>query len=157
MEQTIAATHARIHFGEVLRKVAKGGHRIIVERAGRPQAVILSIIEYQQAALSLPIFPCGQATLHRRALGLVGSLALPAVCDAHYLALAKALDAEFWTADRRLVRAVRETLPWVRAPRGGFEQEELPLNWGAGFAGGIGVGFAMDVTEILFVELGRAL
>ena len=41
MEQTMTATHARIHFGEVLRRVAKGGHRIIVERAGRPQAVIL--------------------------------------------------------------------------------------------------------------------
>lgn len=48
MEQTMTATHARIHFGEVLRKVAKGEHRIIVERAGRPQAVILSITEYQQ-------------------------------------------------------------------------------------------------------------
>jgi len=48
MEQTMTATHARIHFGEVLRKVAKGGHRIIVERAGRPQAVMLSVSEYER-------------------------------------------------------------------------------------------------------------
>jgi len=116
-EQTMTATHARIHFGQVLPKVAKGGHRIIVERAGRPQALILSIPEYQQAALSLPISLHGQATLHRRALRLAGSLALPAICDAHHLALAEALDAGFWTADRRLVRAVRETLPWVHLPR----------------------------------------
>ncbi len=31
------------------------------------------------------------------------------------------------------------------------------MNWGAGFACGIGVGFALDVTEILFVKIGRAL
>ncbi len=116
MEQTMTATHARIHFGQVLPKVAKGGHRIIVERAGRPQALIISIPEYQQAALSLPISLHGQATLHRRALRLAGSLALPAICDAHHLALAEVLDAEFWTADRRLVHAVCETLPWVHLP-----------------------------------------
>ena len=69
----------------------------------------------QQAALSLPISLHGQATLHRRALGLAGGLVLPATYDAHYLALAEALDAEFWTADKRLVHAVRETLPWVHA------------------------------------------
>ena len=33
--------------------------------------------------------------------------------DAHYLALAQRLGAEFWTADRRLVQAVQATLPWV--------------------------------------------
>ena len=32
---------------------------------------------------------------------------------AHYLALAKRFDAEFWTADRRLVRAVQDELSWV--------------------------------------------
>ena len=48
MEQTITATDARIHFGRVLRQVAKGGQRIIIERAGRPKAVILSIAEYER-------------------------------------------------------------------------------------------------------------
>ena len=48
MEQTMTATHARIHFGEVLPKVAKGGHRIIVERAGWPQAVMLSVSECER-------------------------------------------------------------------------------------------------------------
>ncbi|MBC8254446.1 MAG: hypothetical protein H8E35_10460 [Ardenticatenia bacterium] len=41
VEQTMTAIHARIPFGEVLPKVAKGGHGTIVERAGRPQAVML--------------------------------------------------------------------------------------------------------------------
>jgi len=30
------------------------------------------------------------------------------------------------------------------------------MNWGVGSASGIGVGFALDVTEILFAENGRA-
>ncbi len=48
VEQTMTATHARIHFGEALPKVAKGGHRIIVARAGRPQASILSVSEHER-------------------------------------------------------------------------------------------------------------
>jgi prevent-host-death family protein len=48
VEQTITATHARIHFGQVLPKVAKGRHGIIVERAGRPKAVMLSVSEYER-------------------------------------------------------------------------------------------------------------
>jgi prevent-host-death family protein len=47
MEQTMTATAARIRFGEVLRRVAEGGQRIIVERAGQPQAVIISVAEYE--------------------------------------------------------------------------------------------------------------
>ncbi len=34
--------------------------------------------------------------------------------DAHYLALAARLGAEFWTADQRLVNTVQSALPWVR-------------------------------------------
>lgn len=37
-----------------------------------------------------------------------------ATYDAHYLALADQLGAEFWTTDRKLVRAVQPSLPWVR-------------------------------------------
>jgi len=47
MERTMTATNARIHFGEVLRQVAQG-KRIIVKRTGRPQAVILSPLEYER-------------------------------------------------------------------------------------------------------------
>ena len=52
--------------------------------------------------------------LHPRALELAGKLGLAAAYDAHYLALAERLGAEFWTADRRLQQAVGATLPWVR-------------------------------------------
>ena len=48
MEQTMTAPHARIHFGEVLRWVAKGGHRIVLQRAARSQTSILFVSEYER-------------------------------------------------------------------------------------------------------------
>lgn len=36
------------------------------------------------------------------------------VYDATYLALAEFVGCEFWTADRRLVAGVRDSLPFVR-------------------------------------------
>lgn len=74
-----------------------------------------------EAALALPVRLYGHGDgqhpleLHRRALGLAQRLSLPAAYDAHYLALADWLGAEFWTADRRLVRAVGGELGWVHA------------------------------------------
>jgi predicted nucleic acid-binding protein len=67
-----------------------------------------------KAAFSLPLHLYGKAALHQRALDLAERFSLPAAYDAHYLALAEQLGAEFWTADRKLVRAVQSTLPWVR-------------------------------------------
>jgi predicted nucleic acid-binding protein len=67
-----------------------------------------------KAAFSLPLHLYGEAALHQRALDLAERFSLPAAYDAHYLALAEQLGAEFWTADRKLVRAVQSTLPWVR-------------------------------------------
>jgi prevent-host-death family protein len=54
MERRIAATEARIHFGKVLREVAEEGYRIIVERSGEPQAVILSVADYERLKTGQP-------------------------------------------------------------------------------------------------------
>lgn len=51
--------------------------------------------------------------LHRQALLLARRLSLPAAYDAHYLALAERLGAEFWTADQKLVQATGNVFPWV--------------------------------------------
>lgn len=64
-------------------------------------------------ALSLDIQLYGDFALHQRAIELARQFNLPAAYDAHYLALAERLDAEFWTCDRRLVQAVRSTYDWV--------------------------------------------
>ncbi|MEA3377918.1 MAG: type II toxin-antitoxin system VapC family toxin [Chloroflexota bacterium] len=66
-----------------------------------------------RAALALPIRLYGEPELHARALDLAQRLSLSAAYDAHYLALADWLGAEFWTADRRLARTVQDELPWV--------------------------------------------
>jgi predicted nucleic acid-binding protein len=63
--------------------------------------------------LRLGLHIYGDAELHRRALQLAEALSLPAAYDAHYLALAERVGAEFWTTDRRLANKVREALPWV--------------------------------------------
>ncbi len=65
-------------------------------------------------ALRLDIELIGDNELHRRALQLARTFAFPAAYDAHYLALAERLNAEFWTADARLTHAVQNRLPWVR-------------------------------------------
>jgi len=54
MERRMTATEARIHFGEVMRRVVEQGEQVIVERDGRPQVVILSITEFEQLKESQP-------------------------------------------------------------------------------------------------------
>lgn len=65
------------------------------------------------AMLELPIMLRDTESIHYRALWLATRFNLSATYDAHYLALAEELDCEFWTADRRLARAVRDELDWV--------------------------------------------
>lgn len=48
MERKMTATDTRIHFGEVMRRVVEQGEEIIVERAGLPQVVILSVDTYER-------------------------------------------------------------------------------------------------------------
>jgi predicted nucleic acid-binding protein len=67
-----------------------------------------------EAALALPVELHGDASLHERALEMATELGLAAAYDAHYLALAERLRAEFWTADGKLVRAVGARFDWVR-------------------------------------------
>lgn len=48
MTETMSATDARINFGKVMRLAAEKGQPIVVEKAGKPQVVILSIERYEQ-------------------------------------------------------------------------------------------------------------
>ena len=64
--------------------------------------------------LALDISPVIPPSLHQRAWDLANRLELPAAYDAHYLALAENLGCEFWTADLRLHRSVKDRLAWVR-------------------------------------------
>ena len=66
-----------------------------------------------EAALALPVKLYGTKNLHRRAVDMAVGYGLKATYDAHYLALAEQLEAEFWTGDRRLARSVQAHLEWV--------------------------------------------
>jgi predicted nucleic acid-binding protein len=66
-----------------------------------------------EAALALPLDLHGEDNLHQHAVDLARRFLLPAAYDAHYLALAERLGAEFWTADGPLARTVQPAFPWV--------------------------------------------
>jgi predicted nucleic acid-binding protein len=91
-------------------EVANALHRYVVHGVLLPDEAAAAL----DVALDLGITWFGDADLHRRALEIAGEHALPAVDDAHYLALAERLRAELWTADRRLCQAVGAAMPWVR-------------------------------------------
>jgi prevent-host-death family protein len=48
MSQVMKATEVRVHFGEVMRRVSKGGSPIIVERAGQPLVAIISLTDHDR-------------------------------------------------------------------------------------------------------------
>ena len=83
------------------------------------QADLLSIEEMEgalQDALHLGIVLYGNSQipqLHEMAINLAKTLKLSAAYDAHYLALSKLLNAEFYTADKRLYNSVKLSLNWV--------------------------------------------
>jgi predicted nucleic acid-binding protein len=68
---------------------------------------------FLRMACSLPLDLLGENDLHPEAVRFSRRFSLPATYDAHYLALADRLGAEFWTADRRLVRAIAGRLDWI--------------------------------------------
>jgi len=64
--------------------------------------------------LAIPISRQVPEALYGRALAIADEHNLPAVYDAHYVALAETLQATLWTADQRLLRALGNRRPFVR-------------------------------------------
>lgn len=71
-----------------------------------------------QLSFNLNIVTMMDANLHQRALQMAQMLQLPATYDAHYLALAERVGAEFWTLDGKLVNKVKSQLSWVNLWQG---------------------------------------
>ena len=87
----------------------------IVRKRMVRQALSLADADQRLAAfLTIPISLIVPERLHRRALALADAHGLPAVYDAHYLALAQHLGCDLWTDDQRLLRAAGGVLPIVR-------------------------------------------
>ncbi len=64
--------------------------------------------------LNVRVTLVSSASLYQAAFNLALRLKLPALYDAHYLALARQSRCEFWTADEKLYLAVHRKLPWVK-------------------------------------------
>lgn len=68
-----------------------------------------------EAALTLPVDLVDDDHLHRRALMSAAQYGLSAAYDAHYFALAEWMDIDLWTADKRLVNALKPfKVKWVK-------------------------------------------
>lgn len=65
--------------------------------------------------VALPIQLISISAQRHKAWELSLKFKLATVYDATYLALAELMGCDFWTADRRLSRAVRDSLPFVRS------------------------------------------
>lgn len=92
---------------------------IIRQRMRRPKSgqQPLSLPEatrHLEQFLAFPIELVTPSELHQRALELAEAHGLPAVYDAHYLALAQILRCTFWTADKNLINSLQGRLSFVR-------------------------------------------
>ena len=96
--------------GLIYFEITNALHRLSVSSA-------ISVEEADQflgLALELSIDIISEPFLHRGALLIARKYSLKSTYDAHYLALAQELDADLWTADRRLVNTVTERFPLIR-------------------------------------------
>jgi predicted nucleic acid-binding protein len=87
---------------------------IIRQRARQGQVQLDEARALLAQFLAVPISLQAPSTLYDRALVLADEYNLPAVYDAHYVALTALLGATLWTADQRLLRALGGRLPFVR-------------------------------------------
>lgn len=86
--------------GLLYYEVVNALHRYVV----KGQLTAAEARQLLELALDLEIALHSELDIHQQAFRIAQELALPAAYDAHYIALAKRLGAELWTADQRLAR-----------------------------------------------------
>jgi len=82
-----------------------------VRRTGLDPAVVSGLLERLDA---FGVEIRSARNQHHDAIQLALRLSLGSTYDAHYVTLASATSSTLWTADRRLINAVNETVPFVR-------------------------------------------
>ncbi|MCL4302004.1 MAG: type II toxin-antitoxin system VapC family toxin [Anaerolineae bacterium] len=101
--EVVAPSLLRFEVTSVLRKHVVRGLRTAAESRQALELALAFEIQYIEPA-----------NFHLQAFELADRLGRPAAYDAHYLAVAEYLACDLWTADERLVNAVRSMLPWVK-------------------------------------------
>lgn len=71
------------------------------------QEALLKFLEYPIELLTTP-------ELYQRAFVFAKNNHLPSMYDSLYVVAAQMVDAELWTADRRLINGLGTAAPWVR-------------------------------------------
>lgn len=99
----VAPTFMVWEVGSTLRK--------LVQRGELTTAVAAEALD---SVLDLPVREAHGAGTLRGAWRIAERFDLPVLYDAAYLAVAEAEQAEFWTADEKLVRKLNGALPYVR-------------------------------------------
>lgn len=67
--RTLPATEVKNRFGRVLREVSKSGSPILIERDGKPVAIIMGIQHYEQMS-KRPLPDADKKALAREAFGM---------------------------------------------------------------------------------------
>ena len=101
--QIIAPSLIFYEIGNALHRLVL--HETLSEKGAR---------EFLNLALNLGIKTYHEDWLFPAAMELAKKLSLPALYDAHYLALAQATQSEFWTADHKLYNKARKAIPWIQ-------------------------------------------
>lgn len=86
----------------IRRRVAR---RLVTHEEAR---VLLATFSQFSVRLAIP------GSLYQEALDLADTFNRPTVYDTHYVALAKILGCDLWTADETLLNVLGNNAPWVR-------------------------------------------
>ena len=95
--------------GEVVNAIYRRTRRTSVT-AIPPDEARLAVSHF----LRLPIAVVAPPGLYEEAYAIAEAQRLASIYDGLYVALAKIVGADLWTADERLLNAVRTFAPWVR-------------------------------------------
>jgi predicted nucleic acid-binding protein len=87
---------------------------LIRQRMRRVGLALPQAVELFEQFLAISVTTSSPPGLTQRALAIADQYGLPAVYDAHYVALAEDLHCDLWSDDQRLLRAVGVALPYVR-------------------------------------------
>ena len=108
MERQTVANVPPLFHPEVTSAIRKRVYLKKLERSDAGQA-LMDALEWP-----VDVWQGDHHLLQRRAFELAARFNRPRAYGSQYLALAELLGCELWTADERLVNAVRDELLWVR-------------------------------------------